>query len=476
MSLPPSVQPVQVRLAQHYLDRVRRAETAARRGRENRARWLSLIQQDWEQIQHWQAWSAAGKGADPERARLCSRFPAAAAASLRVRLPPAEQFVWVRQALEAAEELADHEAGRALLYELGFLSITLELPDQAERYARELMSQAQAAQDERNLGRAGFLLGAVAFIRGRYDQAESEFTAGLSRLHACRAVEDIGQIWLGLGRVENVRGSYQPAHDYYLKYLQAATAAGNELAVLEAHISLSGIHLALGDFPAAEEHARRAAAMARPLGRSRFLPPALFGLADAERSQGKADRAIAHYTEGLQVARAVSSAPSTIANGLHGLGQSHYLQGEPAEALACFEEGLEVAREAGFLLRVCEISHDMVFVHVARQEPQAARLRLQDALHSARELGTPHFMAKALAAAVVLWRHSGQPEQSAVWAGLLSRHLPQLEPTLFDVAVYAELESDLGSQAYHEALARGERLALDSVISEILASLSQTPA
>jgi tetratricopeptide (TPR) repeat protein len=467
----PILQSPQYRLAHHYLDKMKQAESGVRRGRENREHWFNTIQQDWAQIKQWQAWAAGWMDREVERARLCARFPTEALAVMTVRLPVSEQFVWVRQALDAAQHVQDSELERSLLYQLSFLSISLELPDQAEQYANELVERAEAAHDDLNLGRACFLLGAVAFVRGKYDLAEAEFSKSLPRLQACDAAQEIGKVWLGLGRVANVRGNYQKARSHYLQYLDASTTMGNEQAALEAHMALAGVHLALRDSETAEQHAQRAVALARPLGRSRFLPPALFSVAHAQKWLGKYESACTHYAEGIEVARALSSAPSTIANGLHGLGQARYLLGDYAAALVHFEDGLAVARETRFLLRVVEIAHDMVFVHVVGGDFDAARARLREALAAARQLATPHFMAKALAAAIVLWQQTGDLEQAAVWAGLLNNYREQLHPTLFNPVVYERLEAELGAERYHDALEQGKTLALDRVVAEIAALL-----
>lgn len=471
MSAADPIQMAQFRLAQHYLDKVKRAEAAAERGLENRALWLKLIQQDWDQVKHWQRWSAEWDQADLDRTRLCARFPLESSASVRVRLAPSEQFDWVREALQAAEQLRDEASERELLYQLSFLSISMERPDQAEQYARELEDRAQGAQDTKSLRRAGFLLGAVAFIRGDYDRAEAEFRSGLSKLSEEQAVEGSGQLWLGLGRVENVRGNFEQARACYLKSQQAAQAAGRDLAALEATISLAGIQIALGNYPAAEAHARRAVAMARPLGRSRFLPPSLFALAEAEKAQGRLKEALTHYSEGLGTGRTLLSAPSTIANGLHGLAQCEYLLGRTREAITQLDEGLAVSRQANILLRVCELAHDKAIVHAELGELEEARACLWEALTSALQLATPHFMAKALAAALVYWLQTGRFEKAAEWCGLLSHSLDQLDPSLFDPAVFDQLKDKLGARSYSPAFERGRSLNLEVVLNEILTDL-----
>jgi hypothetical protein len=116
----------------------------------------------------------------------------------------------------------------------------------------------------------------------------------------------------------------------------------------------------------------------------------------------------------------------------------------------------------------------MVFVHLACNNLPTARTRLQEALGSAQQLGTPHFMAKVLAAAIAVWLRSGNPEQAAEWAGLLRNHSHQLQPTLFNPAMYDQLEAELGLEDYQAALERGKALTLDQVVPDILNMLTES--
>jgi len=457
---------IQLRLAGHYADKLRRASAAFRRGPGNRAHWLHVIQQDWDQIKAQQAWAAARRDHDPACARLCAAFAVSTAEILRVRLTPAEQLAWAEQALAAARQTGDVQAELKLLYQASFLGLTLEKPDLSEDYAAQLTERAAAARSRLGLGRARFIQGAVAFIRGEYDLAERRIRACMKQLEAVRALDELGQAWLTLGRIANVRGAYREARSCYLEYLNTSLTNGNQQAELEARMQLSGIHLALGEHAVAEAYGREVVMMARAFGTSRFLPPALNSLAHAEKAQGRLDDAARHYDEALRAARGVSS-PSTIANTLHGLGQVRAVQGDHAAALACFDEALAVARDAHYLLRACEVAHDLVFLHVAAGQFALARARLAEAVDDALTLATPYFLAKVLGSAIVLWLHAGEPEQAAVWAGLLRDHLDLLPPSLFDVGVYAQLESALGPARCREALERGRTLSLPGVVEDI---------
>lgn len=466
MTLAQPLQTTRHRLAKHYLTKLQQANATIRRGRGNRDYWLNQMQQDWAQIKQWQAWSATGKEQDIERARLCATFPVATADVLRVRQTPAEQLVWVRQALEAAKKLGDTATELLMLYQVAMLHLTIEALDEADHHARIFRERAQASGDRLSLGRAWYVLASAAFTRGVFDKAEEYFNKCLPLLEACNATDEMPVIWRGLGRLAQFRGNYEQARLNFLRFLDVALSVGNEQSILDANVALSGVYLALRDYAAAEDHARQAVAIARHFGMSRWFPPALFSLAHAEKWQGKLESACAHYEEALPPARLVC-APSTVINGLYGLGQARFRLGEYAAALAHFEEALALARNSQLPLRFCEVAHDMVYTYIALQEWDAARRRLREALESARKLGTPHFMTKTLAAAVTLWHACGDHQQAAIWAGLLAKYTPYLHPSLFESIVYEELEQKLGAERYRQSQEHGNALTLDNVIMEV---------
>ena len=466
MTLSPSVQTTRHRLAKHYLTKLQQANATIRRGRGNRDHWLNQMQQDWAQIKQWQAWSAAGKEQDIERARLCATFPISTADVLRVRTTASEQLVWASEALEAAQKLGDTATELLMLYQVAMLNLTIELMDEADRHAQSFLERAQAVDDPLSLGRAWYVLASAAFTRGIFDKAEEYFTKCLPLLEACNAIDEMLVVWRGLGRLAQFRGNYEQARNNYLRFLNAAMTVGNEQSILDANVALSGIHLSLRDYVAAEDYAHRAVAIARSFGMSRWFPPALLSLAHAEKWQGKLESACAHYEEAIAPARLLC-VPSTVINGLYGLGQARCRLGEYAEALTQFEEALALARNSQLPLRFSEVVHDMVYAHIALQEWDAARVRLREALESAQKLGTPHFMTKTLAAAVTLWHYSGEHLQAAIWARLLANHVQYLHPSLFESIVYEQLERELGTERYQQAMEQGNALTLDDVILEV---------
>ena len=458
-------------LAQYYLTKLKQADQATHRGRENSAHWLDVIQKDWEQIKQWQAWSASGAVADTERARLCASFLLAGMNILRLRQNLQETHIWLQQALEAAHRIGDVELVLTLLYHAGTLSLTLEEPDAGEQHALELLERGRAVQSELAQGRAWQILGVASFVRGEYDRSDACFQTSLALLEACNAVDDHFKIWQSLARLQQMRGNYQQANTYFMRYLDAATAMGSEQSIMDAHTSLSGISLALREYEKAEAHAQEAVTMAGVYGITRLLPPAMLSLAHAQKWLGKYDSACEYYEQAIAIARTVS-VPSTLINGLYGLGQARFLQENYKGALLHLDEALGIARDAQLPLRFCEVAHDIVFAHVMCDELDAAQLRLQEALASAIRLGTPHFLAKSLAAAIIVWHQRGMVDRAAEWARLLAQYRHNLHPSLYTTGVFDQFLSRLRTDSGRGKGQSGETQSLEDTVSEILASIS----
>ncbi|MBI5668876.1 MAG: tetratricopeptide repeat protein [Chloroflexi bacterium] len=459
----------QVRLARHYLHTLQQAEQATRRGRANRAYWLSRVEQEWGQIKHWQAWCAAQP--DAGSAHLCVAFPLAMSTLLRSRQPQAEFIQWGEQALTAARRLGDGEAERALLYKISFVSLNIEALEAASHYAQQLVERAQAAGDALALGRALSVLGAADLLRGAYDRAERLLTNSLERLSPFGADEALTMVWLYVGRLAAVRGDYHQAQRCYEQFLTLAAAADRPGWVSTAYRSLSSLYLRLHDYPAAEAQAQLAVAICRSHGFARGLQAALVSLAQAETGLGKFETACHHYEEVM--AGQAFLPPSTLIECLHGLGRLQLQQGDVAQAFHLFHDAATRARTAKLVFHLCEVLPYLVTLHLKRQEWDAARARLLECISAARQLNTLPFLVKALSAAVLVWQADNRPEQAAVWAGLLTQYDLYLDPILFNSTVYQLLQVELGTDQYHCALEQGTRLTLDRAVTDVWALLHE---
>lgn len=459
----------QLRLAQHYLDKLRHAEKATRWGRQNQNRMhhLDQIQHDWAQIAHWQAWSAAGSEDDPERARLCLAFPLATSRVLRLRQLPEETLVWSLAALDAAVRLGDGKAERYLLYLICTLYGTLEDFDAIERMADRLAASARAADDQSSMGFAYMQWSRVQEFRGNLTEAESLMLHAVELLEPRHTVEDLGLAWQILGRLAIARGDYERSYAFHIKLLEGAKAEGMHGAVAVAHLSLSGLALYMGDYAAAEDHARKSLAVGRQIGFTRFIPSALAGLAHAEKRLGRLETACDHYQEALATRSMLP--PSTLINVLYGFGQARVMQGDLEAAFALFDEARTLARERKIAFRLCEVLPDLVVLYLVRNESDQAGECLRELVTTVQTLDSPKAVAAAFGSALIYAAHVGKAAQAAEYAGILSALAQNLDPLWFDAAIFDALKDTLGDQAYHAAFERGRALDPAAALNSVFA-------
>ncbi|MEO8396402.1 MAG: hypothetical protein ABI700_25640, partial [Chloroflexota bacterium] len=151
------LQTAQYRLARHYLNKLRTADEAVRRGQASVSYGRTLFAQDWEQIKLWQAWAAQRESGDKLSAQLCKDFPLAGLEVLAIHTSSVDYALWLEHGLEAAQQLHDDDAERALCYELAMTYYRLGTLEKVERLANRLLALGEAAQDCLSIERAVLL-------------------------------------------------------------------------------------------------------------------------------------------------------------------------------------------------------------------------------------------------------------------------------------------------------------------------------
>lgn len=464
----------QHRLAQHYLKKLQQASNAMTQvGVGNRSHWINTIQQDWSQIKHWQAWSASAN-AQHEQVRLCISFPLAALDMLRTQQTPEEQAHWLEKGLEAAQKLPDASAERTLLYLLGDQYLRLEKFAEAERCARQLLEKAAHSEDKTLvLGRSYYLLGDLRQRRGKYDEAQSYYTQAHQMLESQPNCEEMAEIWAGLGRIAFFKGDYPTAYAHALKQLEVSTSLCNERLMGVAHLQLSGICNYTGEKEKAVHHARECLQLTRQTGALRLIGHALVGLAHAEQRIDQLESAREHYEAALQMPPSVLP-PSSLVSAMDGMARVCARTGDADTALQHYEQSLQISKmHENLYYRICDTANAIMHLQIQQGDLSDSRDYLLIAVQSAFNQGTPPFLAKTLYTAAQLWHQSGQPEQAAIWAGVLQNYAQYLEAGHLD-ELCDMLQQALGDEHYAQAIAQGQLLGLDEAINSVKDMLNKT--
>lgn len=469
MTASPTVAGVQQRLAQHYLDTLRRANVAVHRGRGNRAYWVNRIDQDWLQIQRWQTWSALAADADSGQARMCLDFSIAGLEVLRVRQTPPERIAWLKQALQAAQRINDNAAERTILHELGHTYFVVGASDEARQTAQRLLQIADASGDNFNTGRAWYVLGQVGLHVGALDDADTAFQKSAALLETVGAEAELGRALQGMGRVAMYRGNHQLARDFFTRYLRIVERSGREAELAPAYLTMNHVLLELRDYPSAKEYAERALQICLNTGFQRMLPPVWLSLGVTEAEIGDLEVACRHYEAGIAAAR-VTEAKSSLIELQWYLGDARMRQSRYVEAYPYLQAALRLAHEDRILYFLCEITTTLTRWHLEQNQAGAARDQLREAMRYALELGSDNFLALVLVPSVMLWRQVNQAEQAALWAGLLALHAEYMHPRLFD-PLCTQLEQELGTERYRQSLEQGKLLTLKGAVTDVIGSL-----
>ncbi len=461
---------VHYRLAQHYIGKLRQANSLLERNRQNSSHWYQVIEQDWAQIRKWQQWSAVDSIEKPEKAQLCAAFATDAHEYMSVRQSPAERLTWYRQALKAAQQTGDAKKERLLLYDVGTNAYQTGSYDEAEVCAKRLLEIGHKPKAPLSLGYGWFIMGNLHSHRTELDAAESAFRKALKHFESCHAEVMTGHAVQGIARIMIFRGRYQEALVHASRYLEIITAAGRESDFSLAYHTLSNIHTRLGNLAEAKDYALKAVDISRRHGYVRMLPSNLLILGYAELALNELDSAWEHFQETITASR-TNSARFDLTAATYSLGDVRLRQKNYAEALTYYQQALTLANESRIAAYRSLCAIEIAYIHVLQNEISTARTSLKEGAEVALQIKSDILLAKALIPAMKLWQTTNNLEQATEWAGLLTLHPEHAEPQRVET-ISRELEILLGTNRYATAIERGKNLQLNNAIGTLIELLS----
>jgi tetratricopeptide (TPR) repeat protein len=461
---------VKVRLARHYLDKLRTASMAIRRGQASAEYGMGLFEREKEQIEHWQTQAADLSEEDSDWTQLCQEYSLASLGMLSNRRNLADQASWLEAGLAAAIKMGNERAELAILDELSQVYGLLGAVDKSAHFAERLLKRGREAEDRLSIGRAYYAIGSIAEDRGQYtdsleytQRALDVFSEVGVRTDQARALHHLGAVALYLGDSEK-------AYHYFSRHLDLVEAISDMSEVCRGLLSVGQALINLEEFAKAEPLIRRAIRISRRLGFHRLLGAGSILLAQWFGEQGQIDLELKYYGEGISAARKVGSRRDVI-HGLSNSGLARMIKGDFDGALSDLKEGLELARQAGLPRFICNIQRNIADTHLARGEVEAARPAFLEALSLAHEMGSSYQMVKAVTSAIGYWQLVGHEKQAATWAGSIMNRA-EVDQNLFQ-PICKRLEAALGRETYYQALDAGQKLDLNEVVIEILSQDSE---
>ncbi|MBX3081380.1 MAG: tetratricopeptide repeat protein [Anaerolineae bacterium] len=457
-------------MVEHYLRSLRSAALIFRRGQESTADGFGALDRELPQIVQALAWLESFARLDKHAARLFIQFALAGVDVLTICQHPHERLRWLNTALEIAQSWRDTNAECTFLYYLYLTHVHLSNLDAAEAAANQLLAQARQHRNALAIGRALMALGSLADDRGDYASAER-------LLHESEAIflrfndrASLGKVYNVFGAVTLYRGDSRRAIDYFKRYLQIVEELGRQNEIAAANLSLAQASMYPETLGECGEYIRRGIQIARIIGNKRMLSNALTTLGDWTLEIGDIEAACPHYEDAIRVAREIAL-KSNIIHTQSSLGYAYFRLGEYRRALDQLRDALTLAQQPEQPRYLCNILRNLTYTYTALNDLPAACQALHGGLLIAERLDSDVQRIRTTVGAVMVGLSSGWHEQAATWAGTIHRHedadAPIFEPLL------AQLETTLGSAAFHAALERGHVTPLHETVAAILKTLEQ---
>ncbi len=221
---------------------------------------------------------------------------------------------------------------------------------EAEASAQESLALARRLEDEHLIALSLQLLGSFAGMwRGDHALAEKYSKEALVFAEAAQDYVLMCRLLTNLGNVASEQGDLQQAIDYWEEAIATAKkgAFPNE-SVLATFLNIGVIEMDRGHYHEAENYLSEGLRLARQLNASDSICRLTIQLGQAKRFLGHSELAEGYFQEGLKIARETGHLESMI-HALQHLGDLAKEEGNYARALIYMNDALALAQEANVM-------------------------------------------------------------------------------------------------------------------------------
>jgi tetratricopeptide (TPR) repeat protein len=462
-----------IRLAQHYLARLRAIDALFRTGNEQIGQVLHQFRQDWEQIVQWQVWSAAHAAANPEITALCSAYPQAGAEILQVQLNPHIHRNWLEPALAAARQLGNQPAELAHLIALCRTTDLLGDYARAEAYAREALALARLLGDRLREADSLHFLGVVAVKTARYRLGCEYHEESLALYESFGDQQRIAESLHNLGMVARHLNNNQAAAAYYRRSLEYFQALGHREGIANNLHDLGLLAFRMGDYLTAWEHLEQSLEIYRNIHQHVLIPYNLCNMGIVAAAQEDSATAQATFEQSLELFRAAEN-PQGSAYALEQLGTLLLRREAWDAAHKHLLESYMIYRTMNAQRGVVSVLCGLARAAHERAEESESRRCLHEALQIAVSTDSDLLKVLVILCALHLWSRSDRLPDAAQLQACLTTHAALSHQQRNDIErIGVQLEEALGTAAYRAALDASRALDLQAALGWIQAAFGE---
>ncbi|MBK8023204.1 MAG: tetratricopeptide repeat protein [Chloroflexi bacterium] len=472
----------QMRLARHYVDVVREANTVYLQGSASSVMALRAFDLERPQIEQWRAWLLGRAATDDQAAGLLVSMTLDGERILRLRLAPGELVVWHESALNAARRLGDTAAAAAHLRCIADAQVLLGNIEQGNAAFLEACALAEQLAHWQQLADALVTLAEHESSWGKLDEASQH---SLRALEIYQHVGDRRGSGIGLRRLGWIAisaGEWQKAEGY-LQEAHAIALQTGDLSEIGATLHNLGIvYNRTGKFDKGSESHLQALEFSRRIGDEQGTIAIMLGIAFAYRQQEKVPETQDVLLQALAVAKRTGRIRAQV-NILANLGLIADDSKDYVDAVRYLEESLAISRAQGLWYDTCVNCGNLIFPVLGLGLFDKARTLLLEGLELSVTIAAVPLKTTLLASAVYLWMKASEVqtdesiqremmETAAYWTGVVFACPGALQANRAGIAVFRpNMESLLGLERVDDLLNQGGQVEIDDVIADILATL-----
>jgi tetratricopeptide (TPR) repeat protein len=293
--------------------------------------------------------------------------------------------------------------------------------DEAQQHLTLALALANACQDDDLLARVLNDLGNVAFRQGDFHTARDYYEQGLAMARQVGRQDAIADSLNNMGNVCNDLGETEAALDYNQQSADLMRETGNRFGLALTLNNQGNIRFTQSDYAGAEPFFREARDLFREFGHGLGEMTCHLNLGLVALGLGQLDAAEENARQSLAMAEAQGNR-FIVAYAHHTLGNVARQRHDHVEALEHYAASLAIRREMNDRNGIGETLCGMAFVQLARQQSDAARELLLEALALAQEFDLTLLALTALTGLAELHLRAGDALRAAELLGLVDHH------------------------------------------------------
>jgi tetratricopeptide (TPR) repeat protein len=459
----------QLRLAKHYVNKLRTANDAFEQGHVNIAYGLQIFDNERAQIERWQAWLAARIEQDEAVPILYSELTQGGIDILNFRLPPSESRVWYETGLAAARCVTDLTSELLHLLWLGNSYFQSGLYEQALTYVQQGHDLAVQLKDTAKVAKSLHSFSKIHVELGNVDLARQQIQASLKLYRQLGDHHGTADALRTLGFMTVYQGNWSEGEVYLQEAIDLLISMGNQVDLADALVKLAMVAQSQGRIAEAWQYSQQALTILGNIGDEQGMIYPLQELAIVADSEGSFSSASHYYLRALDIAQRYGRERfSSII--LLNLGYSYYLQGQYEDARRYLEDAFPALQKIGFTPAAAVTLVNLVPVYIHLNLPLEADKALHKGLIIISQIDTPVYKIAFLVAATQLQMSNPQPpEQAARWAGLaLTSPQAEHDNRVEIDKLRPKMEAAFGAERLTALLEEGSKLDFDEAFQQVV--------